>query len=325
MTPLEKLETIPRLTLAFAPTPVTELARLRAFLGPGAPKLFLKHDDYTGPGFGGNKVRKLEYVLSEAIRAEADTVVTCGGIRSNHCRITAALCAGIGLRCELVLNTPQGAPEDTASLWLDHLYGATVHRVSSREERGAAMAQAAEFLRRQGRKPFVVPLGASTPSGALGFVRAIAELRQQTPALDWIFHSTSSGGTQAGIDAGLQLHGLNQVKLTGVSADDSAESISSAVMEIRQGVGEHVGAVLGGPVEVDDSFVGPGYGLSTPECEEAIRLLARHEGVVLDPVYTGKAMACLLARVRAGSFKPNETVLFWHTGGAMGHFRAPAA
>lgn len=325
MTPLERLEIIHRLNLAFTPTPVTELARLRAALGPATPKLLLKHDDYTGPGFGGNKVRKLEYVLAEATRAGADTVITCGGIRSNHCRITAAICAGIGLQCELVLNTPPGAPEGNASLWLDQLYGAAVHRVSTGAERSPAMERLAESLRRSGRKPFVIPLGASTPSGALGFVRAVGELRHQTPALDWIFHSTSSGGTQAGIDAGLQLHGLNQVKVVGVSADNSSELITATVMEIRLGVAELVGAVLGGPVEVDDSFVGPGYGLPTPESAEAIRLLARHEGVVLDPVYTGKAMACLISRVRAGAFKANETVLFWHTGGAMGHFLAPQA
>lgn len=318
---MPELAAISRLPLGY-PTPVEELVRLRRHLGPGCPRLLVKRDDLTGLGFGGNKVRKLEYVIAQALAEGADTLLTCGGIRSNHCRITAAAAARLGLECHLVLNTPPGAPENTASLWLDQLYGATVHRVADRRERTARMDELAAELRRAGRRPHVIPLGASTPLGALGFVRAVQELGGQLEKPPgWIFHCTSSGGTQAGIEAGLQLSGWTATRLIGISADDSAASIAAEVASLRTGIGVLLDAPLQDrPLTVDDTLVGEGYGLPGPGRDEAIALAARLEGLVLDPVYTGKAMAGLLAWIRDGRLRESETALFWHTGGQLGFF-----
>ncbi len=192
------LQQIPRLNFGCYPTPIEELTRLRAALGSNAPRLFIKRDDYTGPGFGGNKVRKLEYFLAQAISENAQAVITIGGIRSNHCRVTAALCAKLGLRCILVLNTPTPPPHKPASLFVEELYGAEIHLVSSRAERKATMKTLAETLRAEGVKVCEVPLGASTPLGALGYVNAMQEVATQLQAMgetvDYIFHLSSSKG-----------------------------------------------------------------------------------------------------------------------------------
>jgi 1-aminocyclopropane-1-carboxylate deaminase/D-cysteine desulfhydrase-like pyridoxal-dependent ACC family enzyme len=312
---------MPRLPLGY-PTPVEEMPRLREALGPGCPRLLVKRDDLTGAGMGGNKVRKLEYEIAAARAAGSDTLITCGGIRSNHCRITAALAARLGYKCHLVMNTPAGAPENTASLWLDRLYGAEIHRVADRAERSLRMAELAAAIREGGGRPYVIPLGASTPRGALGFARAVFELRDQLDAApEWIFHCTSSGGTQAGLEAGLQLAGWTATRLVGISADDPAEAIARQVSALRRGIGE----ILETPLEerellVDDSLVGEGYGLPGPGRDEAIELAARREGLLLDPVYTGKGMAGLLAWIRSGRLAESGTALFWHTGGQMGFF-----
>ena len=321
---MPELAAIPRLPLGYA-TPVEELARLRHHLGPGCPRLLVKRDDLTGPGFGGNKVRKLEYVVAQARAEGADTLVTCGGIRSNHCRITAAVCARLGLACHLVMNTPAGAPEDTASLWLDELYGATLHRVADRRERATRMEEVAAEVRSRGGRPLVIPLGASTALGALGFVRAVFELRDQLEAPPaWIFHCTSSAGTQAGLEAGLQLAGWHSTRLVGISADDTAASIADSAALLRTGIAALLETKFDDrPLTVDDTWVGEGYGLSGPGRNEAIALAARLEGLVLDPVYTGKAMAGLIGWIRAGRLRESETALFWHTGGQMGFFTVP--
>lgn len=315
-----KFRKIPRLSFGFYPTPIEELPRLRAALG-GGPRLYIKRDDYTGPGFGGNKVRKLEYVLAAAKAEGADTVLTIGSIRSNHARVTAALAARLGLECHLILN----GSGSSASALLDELYGAVIHHVSAREERAPTMQRIAAELRAKGRKPQEIPLGASIPLGALGFVRAAEEIAQSGFRFDCIFHSTSSGGTQAGLDAGLQLFNRKDIRVIGVSADDSSASISAHVAEIIGGIAEMLGLdreTLRRPQEVDDGFAGPGYGLPSPESTEAIHLLARNEGIVLDPVYTAKAMAALIARIRAGQFTENQKILFLHTGGQLALFSA---
>jgi D-cysteine desulfhydrase len=319
---VERLNAIPRLTLAHYPTPLEEMPRLRSALG-GGPRLFIKRDDLAGPGFGGNKIRKLDFILSRALADGADTVVTTGGEGSNHARVTAAVCARLGLKCVLVLNRTTG-PRG-ASLYLDELFGAEIHRVESRRERAAALRSRAEELQSQGRKVAEIPLGASTPVGALGYARAVAELADQLPSVDRIFLSTSSGGTHAGLEAGLQLYGLDRVRLTGVSADDSAESITRTVHSILDGVAELLSLPAGSlrrTLDIDVSQVGGGYGVPTPASEEALSLVARNEGIVLDPVYTAKAMAAVIAAVRAGEIKQDETVLFWHTGGQLALFAA---
>jgi D-cysteine desulfhydrase family pyridoxal phosphate-dependent enzyme len=317
--PSSSLGRFPKLDVGFYPTPIDEMPRLREALG-GGPRLFIKHDDYTGPAFGGNKVRKLEYVLAAALREKADAVLTVGGVRSNHARVTAALAAKRGLECHLILSGEfQNEP---ASLWLDNLFGAKIHRVDSRDARAPTMAQIAEELRAKGRKPYEIPLGASTPLGALGYVQAAAE--EIVPVgmhFDFLFHSTSSGGTQAGLLAGLELMG-SKTTVIGVSADDPAIGIAARVAQIVEGIGKLLDKTFQPAIEVDAGFVGEGYGIETAEGREAIELLARTEGIVLDPVYTAKAMAALIGRVRGGRFTLDQNVLFLHTGGQMSLFSA---
>ena len=331
---IERLHSFPRLRLGHYPTPLEELPRLRQALGPRAPRLFIKRDDYTGPGFGGNKVRKLEFFLARAQADGAEAVITMGGEKSNHCRVTAAMCARIGLRCILVQNPaavtyPSLVP---SSLYLDELFGAEIHRVSNREERIATARAIAERLRSQGIRVCEIPLGASTPLGALGFVAAVEETAAQLQALklnaDYIFHSTSSGGTQAGLVTGAQLCGLENTRISGVSADDPAAAISSEVGRIIRGLGDMLALPTGAlraEVTVLDEFIGQGYGVPTPESDEAMALLARTEGIILDPVYTAKAMAGLLAQIRTRKISADQTVLFWHTGGQLALFYRPVA
>jgi D-cysteine desulfhydrase family pyridoxal phosphate-dependent enzyme len=326
---IERFNAIPRLNYGVYPTPIEEASRFRAALGRNAPRIFIKRDDYTGPGFGGNKVRKLEYALAKAVADGAETVITIGGVKSNHARVTAAMCAKLGLRCLLILNSAAVRHEGLkpASLAVDELFGAEIIRVGSREERAAMTESAAEKLRSEGKNVSVIPLGASTPLGALGFVRAVQETKTQFEAIDtridYIFHSSSSGGTQAGIAAGCLLFDWHDVKIAGVSADDPSSSISEQVGRIIRGAGEALGAHLNEDVTVLDDYIGAGYGVPSAEGDEATQLLARTEGIILDPVYTAKAMAALIDWVRKGRLTENDNVLFWHTGGQLALFYTP--
>ena len=312
----------PEVALAHLPSPVEELPSLRRALG-GGPRLLIKRDDTLSFAFGGNKVRKMQLVAADALAAGADTLITCGGIQSNHARVTAAAAAKLGLGCVLVANgTPP--PHATANALLDRLLGAEVRYVADRTARDSTMQAAADELHRAGRRPYVVPLGASTPLGALGFVYAIEELREQLPeAPDVIVHSTSSGGTQAGLLAGCARHGY-ETRVLGISADETSAALTRDVRRILDGVAGFDGFDAAGldrvEVEVDDRFVGGGYGVPTDASREAIDLLARTEAIFLDPTYTAKAMAGLLARVRAGEFNERQNVLFWHTGGQVALF-----
>jgi L-cysteate sulfo-lyase len=317
---LERLHALPRIPLAIAPTPIDDLPRLGAVVNSTAA-LLAKRDDAIPFGFGGNKIRKLQIVAAQALADGADTLITTGGVQSNHARATAAVAARLGLRCILVAN---GVPPEraTANALLDRLLGAEVRYVASRPERAPAMAAAASELRTRGQRPFVIPLGASTPHGAAAYALAVAELLQQIPPPDCIVVSTSSGGTQAGLIAGCRLHGL-ATRIIGISADDPEAAIASEVRRILAGLEELLGmssgTLAGAPVEVDDGFVGGGYGVATPESVEAIDLCARHEALFLDPTYTAKAMAGLISRVRSGALGSGRT-LFWHTGGQVGLF-----
>ena len=264
------------LTLGQYPTPLEELPRFRAVLG-GGPRIFIKRDDLTGPGFGGNKVRKLEYVLADAVSQRADVVLTTGGETSNHCRISAALCAKLGIRCVLVLNRSSRAAMP-ASRYLDELYGAEIVTVESRLDRKPAMARLAAELEGQGHKPYVIPLGASTPLGALGYVDAVGELKSQGIAPQYIFHSSSSGGTQSGILTGCILHGLSS-QVVGVSPDDPSSEIASEVRRILAGMELLLGRQLPCEPLVLDDFIGEGYGVPTAASEEATSLLAQTEGI----------------------------------------------
>lgn len=319
---LDRLFTVPALDLWPAPSPVQELSRLRQALG-GGPRLLIKRDDAIPFGFGGNKVRKIALVAARAVAEGADTLLSVGGVQSNSARVVAATAARMGLKCVLVAN---GARPDrlTANALLDDLLGADVHYVTARDERAPAMAAIAAQLRRQGRHPFEIPLGASTPLGALGFARGLAELVGQGVVPDAIFHSTSSGGTQSGLLAGCALYNL-PTRVIGISADDSSGSIQATVRAVMTGMGELLGVdgealAAARQIEVDDGFVGGGYGQPTDATHEAVRMLARQEAIFLDHTYTAKAMAGLLSYVRGGGFSADQTVLFWHTGGQVGLF-----
>ncbi len=315
----ESLARVPTVALAPAVTAVEEMRRLASALGFGG-RLLVKRDDTIGFAFGGNKVRKLRYVAAEAQRQHADALVTSGGVQSNHARVTAATAARLGMRCVLVAN---GAPpaRPTANALLDRLLGAEVRYVANREERAPAMQQAADDLRREGHRPFVIPIGASTPLGALGYVDAMRELLQQIDPPDVIVHSTSSGGTQAGLVAGCALAGA-ATRVIGISADEPSAALERQIRDILDGIGPLLGTdrVGAARVEVDDRFVGEGYGIPTAESRAAIEMTARTEAIFLDPTYTAKAMAGLIAWIRAGAFTSSQTVLFWHTGGQVGLF-----
>jgi D-cysteine desulfhydrase family pyridoxal phosphate-dependent enzyme len=326
---IERFEAIQRLNYGVYPTPIEEASRFREALGRGAPRIFIKRDDYTGPGFGGNKVRKLEYVLAKAFADGVEVAITVGGVKSNHARVTAAMCAKLGLRCALILNSAAVTHEGLkpASLALDELFGAEVINVARSEERSPMAESVAAKFRGEGKNVAVIPLGASTPLGALGFVRAVREAKAQLVAIDtridYIFHSSSSGGTQAGIVAGCQLFDWREAQVIGVSADDPSASISEGVGRIIRGVGEALDAQLGEDVTVLDDYVGAGYGIPSAQGDEAAGLLARTEGVILDPVYTAKAMAAMIDWIRKGRLTENDNVLFWHTGGQLALFYAP--
>lgn len=314
---------IPYIAMENYATPVYEMSRLRAALGGGA-RLLVKRDDLIPFGCGGNKVRKMEMVAAQAVAEGADTLVSTGGVQSNHARVVAAVAARLGMNCVIVVNgSPQpGAPTGNARL-VQH-FGATVEYVGSRRERAARMMDVADDLRARGRRPFIIPLGASTGLGALGFVRAAAELQAQIDPPDVIIVATSSGGTQAGLAAGCVVFGMD-TRVMGISADEAADEIARVVRTLLVDTGDLLGIgrrleQLVPSVHVDDAFIGSGYGAVTPESEEAAALVAATEGLVLDPVYTAKAMAALVAYVRQGRFSAGQTVLFWHTGGLPGFF-----
>lgn len=311
------LDDAARVPLLAGPTPVEEMSRLRAVLGGrGVPRLFVKRDDAIPFGFGGNKVRKLEFAMAHAMATGADTIVTLGGVQSNHARATAAASAKLGLKCVLIING--SAPEKpTANALLDRLLGAEIEYIPSRDERAEAAERVMDRLAHSGRTPFFLPLGASTPVGALGFVNAIAELVGQGVTPDVIVHACSSGGTQAGLVAGVALHGLT-TQVIGVSADDPAADVVATVRRIVRGIKGLES--FDGEVEVDDTRVGDGYGVPTDASREAQQLFARTEALFVDHTYTAKAAGALISYVRERRFSADQTVLFWHTGGQVGLF-----
>jgi 1-aminocyclopropane-1-carboxylate deaminase/D-cysteine desulfhydrase-like pyridoxal-dependent ACC family enzyme len=296
---------------------VDELQRLRDVLGMKA-SLLAKRDDTIPFGFGGNKVRKLTLVAADALAKGADTLITCGGVQSNHCRATAAVAAQLGLACHIVANGTQ-PDRPTGNALLVSMYGAQVTFVNSREERAPTMDQVASAVSASGRQPLIIPLGASTPLGAMAIARGVGELVGQGITPDIIVHATSSGGTQAGLIAGCALYSPG-TRVIGISADDPAASIRATVVRLVAGVESALGlptGALGGAArcEVDDTFVGAGYGVPSDGSRAAQQLAARHEAIVTDHWYTAKALAGLIHRARRGEFDSASVVLFWHTGG----------
>jgi D-cysteine desulfhydrase len=302
--------------------------RLGAALGI---ELLYKRDDLTGLELSGNKARKLELLVAEAEAQGADTLVTCGGVQSNHCRATAFVAARRGLGCVLLLRVPDPArpPAPEANALLDRLAGADVRFVSHDEYRRRAevMAAAATALAARGRRPFVIPEGGSSGLGSLGYALATAELHAQLPPA-WregpvtIAYAAGSGGTGAGLELGVRLVGWTGARPLGFAVAGDARYFRDTIARLSAEAGRHASGlptVAAEDVEIDDGAVGPGYGLATDEGLELIARAARLDGVLLDPVYTSKAMLGLARRARTGGL-PGPRVVFLHTGGAFGVF-----
>ena len=313
-----KIHEPPRVHIAHLPTPLEPLPRLSEQLG--GPEIWIKRDDLTDLAFGGNKTRKLEYLVADALNQGARTLITRGARQSNHCRQAAAAAAKFGLDCILVL-TGEPAPATEGNLLLDHLLGAELVW-SEGDDPDQVLERAYKQAEAEGRKPSLIPYGGSNAIGASAYAFAIRELAEQGPAFDRIVFASSSGGTQAGMIAGVAMEGLKTL-VTGISVDLRAEGLKARIaplldqiiMKLRLGVD-------GGSMEIDvrDAYLGGGYGvLGDPE-QEAIERFARLEGVLLDPVYTGRAGAGLDDLVQHGQIKPEERVLFWHTGGTPALF-----
>ena len=323
MTKLERLASFPRKTLGFFPTPLRELPRLSKVLG--GPRIFVKRDDQSGLAFGGNKTRKLEFLVGEALARGCDCVISGGATQSNHCRQTAAAAAASGLDCHLALGgkAPRLAE---GNLLLDLVLGATIHWGGA-NRKGEDIPRIEAELRASGRKPYVIPYGGSDRIGALGFVEAARELSGQLAAEGLepaaIVFASSSGGTQAGLEVGARLFGF-RAKLVAIAIDKVGTAGESLLDRIRSLSAEVAGlfdlGIESDEIELREDFLGGGYGIVGEEERAAILLAARSEGLLLDPVYTGRAFAALLALIRAGEFRSGQSLVFWHTGGAPALF-----
>jgi len=309
---------IPRLRFAHLPTPVEELPRLSSVLG--GPQILIKRDDQTGLAFGGNKTRKLEFLLAEAKAQNADTIITAGAVQSNHCRQTAAAAARFGLKCLLVLfgDKPE---QKSANLLLDELFNAEIVW-TDRAHRDEVLQQTYARVETQGHRPYLAPYGGSSPTGALGYVFAMEELVQQGFHPDWIVFASSSGGTQAGLVLGARLFGY-PAGLLGISIDEPQAVLQERCAELAVKASEKLGEPMGftaEDVKVNSDYCAAGYGVVTDLEREAVKLFAKSEGVLLDPVYTGRAAGGMIDLIRRGLFKKGQTVLFWHTGGSPALF-----
>jgi D-cysteine desulfhydrase len=304
---------IPRIRFAHLPTPIEPLPHLTETLG--GPRLLVKRDDQTGLAFGGNKTRKLEFLVAEAQAAGADTLITAGALQSNHCRQTAAAAAKFGFDCLLVL-VGEPPARASANLLLDQLFGAKIIWVE-KSNRDSALTDTFVMVLEQGHKPYLVPYGGSNSTGALGYTFAMEEFMQQNVEADWILFASSSGGTQAGLVLGAHLFNYPG-KVFGISVDEPQAALQGRVAKLASETSERFGPRLEfaeSHVLVNANYATPGYGVLTNAEREAIQLFAKCEGLLLDPVYTGRAAAGLIDLIRTGYLKKEQTVLFWHTGG----------
>jgi D-cysteine desulfhydrase len=318
------LARFPRRRYTPAPTPLEPLANLTRLLG--GPDLWIKRDDLTGLAGGGNKTRKLEFLVAEAIAQDCDTLITVGAVQSNHCRLTLAAAAKEGLKCRLLLEqrVPGSYKGDASgnNLLFDLIGAEKIEVVESGADLAACMAAMAEDLQRHGRKAYVIPGGGSNALGALGYVACAQELLhqafEQQVRVDHVVVASGSAGTHAGLLVGLEgasadipLIGVN-VRRPRVEQEGNVYKLvgeTAALLNLDKAIAREKVVAL-------DDWVGPGYSLPTKEMVEAVRLLASTEAILLDPVYTGKAMAGLIGLVRQGRFKAGETVVFVHTGGS---------
>ena len=321
----------PRVRLGHLPTPLEPMEALSKHLG--GPSLWIKRDDCTGLSSGGNKTRKLEYLMAEAIAQKADVVITQGATQSNHARQTAAAAAKLGMKCHILLEDRTGFADQAYNLngnvLLDQLHGASIAKRPGGTDMQAEMEILAADLKTKGHRPYVIPGGGSNPVGALGYVNCAIELLAQANELDLridhLVHATGSAGTQAGLVTGLaSLNSGIPVLGIGVRAPkDKQEANVFALAEKTAAFLGLPGVVKRGHVVANCDYVGQGYGLPTEGMVEAVKLMANVEGILLDPVYSGKGMAGLIDLVSKGHFKKTDNVVFLHTGGSVGLFGYP--
>lgn len=310
-----KLAAVP---LAFLPTPLHPLERLSRHLG--GPQISVKRDDLTGLAFGGNKTRKLAFLLAEALAEQAEVVVTRGAVQSNHCRQTAAAAAHCGLACSLVL---RGDPPDSATgnLLLDQLLGAQLHWTGAGDPE-AELELVVEALQQAGKRVYRIPYGGSNALGASAYAAALLELLQQDAGFDRIVFPSSSGGTQAGLAVGARSAGFRG-QILGVSVDRPREELAAQIAEIATATASLLGddrPFTPSEFFINDEYIGGGYAVMGELERQAIRLFARLEGLLLDPVYTGRAAGAMLDLIQSGTIGSKERVLFWHTGGTPALF-----
>ena len=309
---------LPRINLAHLPTSVEQLPRLSERLG--GPTLLIKRDDQTGLAFGGNKTRKLEFLIAEAREKGARTLITTGAAQSNHCRQTAAAAARFGFDCILVLTGEQPS-KITGNLLLDKLFDADIVW-TDRSTRDEILEKVFIQAKEDEKKPYLVPYGGSSPVGTAAYAYMIKELAEQGTNVDWIIHASSSGGTQAGLAAGIRLFNY-PARVLGISIDEGRATLQNRVARLASDVTELLGykqEITDEEILVNDAFLGEGYGIVNKNDLRGIKLFAQYEGILLDPVYTGRAGGGLIHLVENGYFLQDEKVLFIHTGGSPALF-----
>jgi len=322
------LARFPRVKLCHAPTPLEFMPNLTRAVG--GPQLWIKRDDCTGVATGGNKNRKLEFLVGEALAQGADHLVTQGAVQSNHVRQTTAVAAKFGLKCTAVLehriqtNDPDYL--DSGNVLLDRLFGTEIEYRAGGTDMQAAIEEVGERLRSQGRKPYLIPGGGSNPTGALGYANVALELLAQANEMglriDRLVHATGSAGTQAGLVAGFEAMSSG-IRVLGIGVRAPKDRQEANVHRLAEATAQklgHQGGIPRAAVEANCDYVGAGYGIPTEGMAEAVLILARLEGILLDPVYSGKAMAGLIDLIRNGAFGKDENVVFLHTGGQVGLF-----
>jgi L-cysteate sulfo-lyase len=326
------LSRFPRLHLAHLPTPLEPMPRISEHLG--GPNLWIKRDDCTGLSSGGNKTRKLEFLMADAVERGADTIITQGATQSNHARQSCAAAARLGLECHILLEDRTGFHDDAyaynGNVLLDQLHGATISQRPADSDMNAEMELLAQQLRDDGKKPYVIPGGGSNETGALGYVNAAFELTHQANErllrIDHLVHATGSAGTQAGLVVGMQAMNSG-IPVYGVSVRAPKAKQEENVFGLAQRTLDFMGLaqslVPRDSVVANSDYVGDGYGLPTDSMVEAVKMLAAYEGILLDPVYSGKGFAGLIDLVRQGHFKKGENVVFLHTGGSVSLFAYP--
>ena len=326
----------PRFRLAALPTPLHELPNLREELGGvgRCPRILIKRDDLTGLAFGGNKARKLEFLVGDALRQKSTVLVTSGAVQSNHARMTAAAACAAKMKSALVLTSDGETHRVQGNLLLDQLLGAEIHlirpnadpRLATGDEEAARIAEVMDSLKARGERPYLIPVGGSSSTGALGYITGTLELMTQLFEIgespSRLYYANGSRGTQAGLALGAKMYSA-PYRLEGIAVSGGEPEKTQRAMRIATEAAEKLGAadrINEDDLPNDESYIGTGYAIATPGCLEAIHMLARLEGIFLDPVYSAKAMAAMIDHIRRGEIDPGESVVFLHTGGTPALF-----